>query len=291
MKHIIPCILVILLIASVLGGCFSQQFPAGGIAATTLPVYQFTSLLCQGTGIPVTRLINESVSCLHDYSLSVSQVKAVESADLVVISGGGMEAFMEDLLSGKTLIDASSNIQLTDSCQEEGHEGHHHEADPHIWLFPANAAAMAQTICDELCKVYPSHEKTFLANLQPLLTQLQDLQVYGQAQLSGLSCRELVTFHDGFSYFAHSFDLTILQAIEEESGSEASAKELIELIELVDRHHLPAVFIEENGSVSAADVISAETGAKIYTLSMAISGDDYFAAMYRNIDAVKEALV
>ncbi len=290
MKQIIPCILVILLVASALVGCSSPQPPAGGIAATTLPVYQFTSLLCQGTDIPVTRLINESVSCLHDYSLSVSQVKALEGADLVVISGGGTEAFMEDLLSGKTVIDASSRVQLLEGCNEEGHEGHRHEADPHIWLSPANAVTMAQTICYELCKVYPSHEKTFQTNLQSLLTQLQDLQAYGQSRLSGLPCRELVTFHDGFAYFAHSFDLTILQAIEEESGSEASAKELIELIELVNGHGLPAIFIEENGSVSAANVISAETGAKIYTLSMAISGDDYFAAMYRNIDAVKEAL-
>ena len=45
-----------------------------------------------------------------------------------------------------------------------------------------------------------------------------------KTSLESLSCRELITFHDGFSYFADAFDLTILRAMEEEAGSEASAR-------------------------------------------------------------------
>ena len=100
----------------------------------------------------------------------------------------------------------------------------------------------------------------------------------------------MVTFHDGFAYFADAFSLTILEAIEEESGSEASAKDLIHLIEEVEHHDLPAVFTEKNGSPSAAQVISRETGAGIYALDMAMSGESYFEAMYHNIDTIKEAL-
>ena len=71
---------------------------------------------------------------------------------------------------------------------------------------------------------------------------------------------------------------------------EASAQELKHLITVVQEHNLPAIFIEINGSVSDADVISRETGAKVYALDMAMSGDSYFDAMYRNIDTIKEAL-
>ena len=81
-----------------------------------------------------------------------------------------------------------------------------------------------------------------------------------------------------------------LDAIEEESGSEASARELIHLIEEVEYHQLPAVFIEKSGSSSAADIISRETGCSVFTLDMAMSGESYFDAMYHNIDSVKEAL-
>jgi len=116
------------------------------------------------------------------------------------------------------------------------------------------------------------------------------LQADGKKQLQDLKTRELITFHDGFSYFAESFDLHIVKAVEEESGSEASAKELIELIDLVNSKQLPAIFTEVNGSVAAAKVIAAETGVKICSLNMAMAGESYFEAMYHNIRTIKEAL-
>ena len=282
-------ILVLALVGAMLGGCVAQGETAD-IAATTLPVYQFTSMIVEGTGLTVTRLVTESVSCLHDYSLNVSQVKAVEAADLVVISGAGLEDFMADLLSGKDTVDASEGIALLESCHDHDHEGHRHENDPHIWLSVPNAKAMAKNIYNGLCAAYPEHSEAFRDNMTGLMQQLSALESYASEQLGDLSCRELVTFHDGFTYFADSLNLTILAAVEEESGSEASSQELIELIELVRQHKLPGIFMEENGSDAAAKTISAETGVNLYILNMAMAGDDYFSAMYHNIDTVREAL-
>ena len=277
-----------------LSGCARQEAPAQ-VAATTLPVYEFTSRLCDGTGITVSRLVTENVSCLHDYSLNVRQVKAAEAAEVIVISGAGLEEFMDDILHNKAVIDASEGIDLSEisTVHEHEHEhdhAHSHEEDPHIWLSPANAKIMAANICESLCRQYPSHSDIFQQNLSSLIADLDTLEAYGQAQLSILRHHDLITFHDGFGYFAEAFGLHILEAVEEESGSEASAQELKHLITVVQEHNLPAIFIEINGSVSAADVISRETGAKVYALDMAMSGDSYFDAMYHNIDTIKEAL-
>ena len=95
MKKVFIILLSLLLTA--LAGCADSGEPAQ-IAATTLPVYEFTSRLCDGTPLTVTRLVTEEVSCLHDYSLNVKQVKAAEAAELIVISGAGLEEFMEDIL-------------------------------------------------------------------------------------------------------------------------------------------------------------------------------------------------
>lgn len=285
--------LFLIIFIILLSGCARQEAPAQ-VAATTLPVYEFTSRLCDGTGITVSRLVTENVSCLHDYSLNVRQVKAAEAAEVIVISGAGLEEFMEDILSNKSTIDASVGIDLLESTvheheHEHGHD-HDHEEDPHIWLSPANAKIMAANICENLCHQYPSHSDIFQQNLSSLIADLDTLEAYGQAQLSTLRHHDLITFHDGFGYFAEAFGLQILEAVEEESGSEASAQELKHLITVVREHDLPAIFIEINGSVSAADVISRETGAKVYALDMAMSGVSYFDAMYRNINTIKEAL-
>ena len=80
------CFLLFLLIAALLCGCAAHQPPAQ-IAATTLPVYEFTARLCDGTPLTVTQLVTEPVSCLHDYSLNVRQARAAEAAELIVITG------------------------------------------------------------------------------------------------------------------------------------------------------------------------------------------------------------
>ena len=149
---------------------------------------------------------------------------------------------------------------------------------------------MAKNICNALIAAYPTHANIFDANYLKLEQQLNELQLYGSTQLKDISCRKLITFHDGFSYFAKAFDLTIVKAVEEESGAEASAAELIELIEIVNEEQLPAIFIERNGSNSAANVVARETGADIFMLDMCISGNSYFDAMYHNINTIKEAL-
>ncbi len=283
-------LLSLLLLLCFFSGCSSV--PPAQIAATTLPVYEFTTRLCQGTNLTVTRLVTEQVSCLHDYSLNVSQVKAAEAAETIVISGAGLEEFLHGVIGEEKVIDASFGLELI--CPEEehdhGHEGHHHESDPHIWLSPVNAKVMAQNISLGLSREYPAYTSIFEENLAALLSDLDTLQSYGEDTLAQLSCRELVTFHDGFAYMADAFDLTILKAVEEESGREASAKELIEMIRLVDEHQLPAIFTEKSGSVSAAGIIARETDCRSFALDMAMAGDSYFEAMYHNIDTIQEAL-
>ena len=274
-------------------GC-QQKTNTTYVAATTLPVYEFTAALCEGTGIQVARLITENVSCLHDYTLQVSQMRAMEGAQLTVISGAGLEDFLDDVLAASSkIVDASAGISIIHSDHEhhDDHEHDHaHHNDPHYWLSPANAIIMANNICAALKESFPQYTERFSDNCQALEQKLLALQTYGENTLKNLSCRDLITFHDGFSYFAASFDLTILKAMEEESGSEASAGELIELIELVKENELPAIFTEENGSDAAATIVSRETGVPVFQLNMAMAGDSYFDAMYHNINTIKEAM-
>ena len=290
MKRLSVIIICLLIILSV--GC--TRTTNYDIVATTLPVYDFTNFLCEGTDLSVGRLVTENVSCLHDYTLHVGQMRMIEEADAIVISGVGLESFLADALHSQNLIDASKQVHLhsADHLHEHhdtSHE-HSHDTDPHIWLSPENAKIMCENICSELTALYPEHQEVFQKNLTALLKKLDELLEYGGRQLSNLSFYELITFHDGFAYFAESFDLTILEAIEEESGSEASASEIIHLVELVETNALPAIFIERSGSNACAGIIHAETDAQIYTLDMAMAGDSYFDAMYHNIDTIKEAL-
>ena len=282
-------LLIIAILCLLLAGCRTQPAESQ-IVATTMPVYTICRELCQGTDLSVTQLIQDDVSCLHNYTLQVGQMQLLERSEVVVTNGAGLEDFLEDALSSvKRKIDASQGIDLY--CKDEfDHEDHHHDNDPHIWLSPVLASQMADNICRELSGFYPEHSSIFENNLTELNNKLARLLSYGQEQLSTLSTRNMITFHDGFHYFAQCFDLNIVAAIEEESGSETSAANLIKLIQIMKEYDLPAVFTEVNSSTASANIVASETGVKTYTLDMSVSQGDYFEIMYRNIDTVKEAL-
>lgn len=285
MKRTLIFILAILLCTNFLACSHAAN---SEIATTTLPVYELTTRLCDGTGLTVSRIIAENVSCLHDYTLQPSQMKALEAAELTVCSGAGLEDFMADIMPANAL-DASAGISLLCSDHHEHSGEHHHDNDPHVWLSPENGKIMAENIYTALCQQFPLHAERFTANFDQLINDFDTLISYGQQELSSLSCNSLVTFHDGFAYMAEAYGLTVLHSMEEESGSEASAKELIAICNCVAANHIPAIFIERNGSDRAAAIVSEETGAKIYTLDTGMS-DGYFDAMYHNIHTLKEAL-
>ena len=276
-------IALLVLCAMLLTACGTTPQTGGPtVAATTAPLAQFLEALCENTDIRVDLVISEPVSCLHDYSLTVGQMRTIGSADCLFLSGAGLEEFMADALSqAKATVDCSQNLEL---WELDG------ESDPHIWLAPKNAEVMAKNAADGLTALYPQYGDTFRKNLAALIARLEDLQQYGEDALKDLSCRELITFHDGFAYFAGAFDLTILASIEEESGSEASAKSLAEISTLVESHNIPVVFMEANGSTAGAEAIARETGCGLSTLSTGLGGGDYFDILRQNIDAVKEAL-
>ena len=85
------------------------------IAATTYPVYTLLeTLTAPMEQVEVSLVVDQQVSCLHDYTLSVDDMRTLESADVIVINGAGLEAFMTDALStvDAPVIDCSQGIEL-----------------------------------------------------------------------------------------------------------------------------------------------------------------------------------
>ena len=284
---------LLLLSACTPGAAAPGSQPSDGvlhIAATTWPVYCFTTAVTKELeNVQVTPVLNVQTSCLHDYTLTVDDMKTLEGADVVVLNGAGLEDFMSDALgaSSAQTIDASAGIELL--TLPDG------STDPHIWMDPDRAAMMVQNIATGLSKLDPARADDFQNNADIALDTLAGLAAKGRDTLAELDCREMITFHDGFGYFADTFNLTILKAIEEEEGSEASAKDINEIVSLIQDHRLPAIFVEVNGSDATAQAIARETGVEVAQLSMIMSGsgsglEPYVEAMSQNIGTVRTAL-
>ena len=285
------------------------------ILATTYPVYLFTTAVTQGAdGVEVSLLVNSQTSCLHDYTLTTTDMKAIEGADVIVMNGVGLEDFMSDALaqSASAVIDCSQGIDLLPALGHEGH-GHDTEWDPHIWMDPDRAARMVDNAAQGLSALDPRNRAVYEANAQAAQELLSPggtgsaarslcALATGRDALSDVvSHTGFIAFHDGFQYFTAAFGLDLLKSIEEEEGSEASAADIREIVGLIEEYRLPAIFTEKNGSDATAGAIAREVGwpMAIPQLDMLMSGtaledrqgvQAYMDLMEQNIQIVAEAL-
>ena len=306
MKKILSILLAACLMIA--AGCSTRQSEEESrlnVVASTYPVYLFVSAVCDGVeGVTVDRLNTGETSCLHDYTLSVDDMRMLEKADVVVLNGAGLEDFMSDALatSSAQVIDCSEGVELLENLahdHEEGDEedhGHGHY-DPHIWMEPQNAVTMVENLYQGLSGIDPEYEGQYRENMtgatclisswdSAMKDILQEVRRDADVTISGL-----ITFHDGFQYFAKAFDMPLLAAIEEEAGSEASAKEITEITQLVKEYELPVIFTEVNGSDATAQAISRETGCQVSQLTMLMDGPDselssYYDGLKSNISAI-----
>ena len=324
-KSILPIILTL----SLLTACGTTTPPETNedtttILASTYPIYILANALTVGIpDVTIEMLGTGTSSCLHDYTLSVSDMKVLEQADILTLNGAGLEDFMDDALnhSSAIVISAADGVTPTTSTSTHNHgeddilehdthehDTHEHEGednlDPHFWLDPIAYESMMDTIAVGLVDALPEFADTIQSNADEIRDPLVSLVSQGQADLASLENRELITFHDGFSYFAHRFDLELLTSIEEEAGSEASAQEIAEIIALIDEHDINAIFTETNGSDSTAKAISRETGCAVASLNLLMSGAEiesgltsleiistyYISIVEKNLATIMEAL-
>ena len=253
------------------------------ITAATYPVYLMVCAVTEGAdGVRVERLNTGSVSCLHDYTLSVSDMKKIDRADVLALSGAELEDFMDDALalSSAAVIDCSAGVELLVSeghdHEEHGHDHDHGHYDAHYWMAPANAQVMVDDLLAGLLPLLPDQADRLRANADRARAALLDCDTAARRLLAGTAgdLPGLITFHDGFAYFAHAYGLPLLCSIEEEAGSEASAKEIVEITRLVREHGIPVIFTEVNGSDATANAIARETGCAVARLSMLMDGPD-----------------
>ena len=275
------------------------------IVTSFYPMYIMTINITNGIdSVQVDNMAGQQTGCLHDYQLQSRDMQNLQKADAFVINGAGMESFMDKVfqqLPDLPVITASEGIPLL--CAEEGHshdeeEEHDHaeeEMNPHVWVSITNAAAEVRTIARGLAEADPEHAQEYLENAEIYRAKLFSLRDEMHRALDGVSDKRIITFHEAFPYFAEEFDLEIVKVINREPDSQPSAKELADTIRLIRETDVKAVFAEPQYSESAANIVAAESGANMYFLDPATTGendpDAYLRAMEQNLETLKLALV
>ena len=286
---------------------FLVLFPCLALSETVVtsfyPVWMMTLNLTRGLEdhVTVRNLAAPSVGCLHDYQLQTSDMKVLSGADVFLVNGAGMEAFLPEIaraLPDLPVIEASEGIGLLESGDAvEILEAEEEEVNSHLWLDPARAIRMAENIAAGLVRLMPEDEPVISANLQDYRSRLEILDQRLREGLEDLPRRDIVTFHEAFPYFAAAYGLHVVAVVNREPGEVLTPAQMVVLVREISRLGNPPLFVEPQYTDLSAQTLSRETGSSVWSLDPMVTGpeedvpfDYYETVMLRNMDTLIEAL-
>ena len=288
--------LALILLTFTLVGCGGEKKDDGKLKIVTsfYPIYLETMNITRGvSGVEVVNMTPPQTGCLHDYQLTPEDMKLLETADIFVVNGLGMENFLDKVIEARPnlkIINASDTPEIV-PIMEDG------QPNPHVWLSITYAIAQVKNISSKLCELDPKHVDTYKRHTLDYVDELTTLRDEIHLSLTMLPNKEIVTFHEAFPYLAAEFGLKIAAVIEREPGTEPTPQELAETIEKINSLPVKIIFTEPQYSSKAAETIARETGAQIFELDPIVTGEakpenlpDYVERMLNNVIVLAKAL-
>jgi zinc/manganese transport system substrate-binding protein len=279
----------VLVLAACGGGSGSS---AGGgrdrlrVVATTTQLADFARQV-GGARIELTQLLKPNTDP-HEYEPRPRDVQAVASADLVLRSGGEIDAWMSDVVE-----QAGGSAEVVDVGAGRPYAAH----EPHWWHDPRNAEYAVVRIRDVLTRADGADRGTFARAAAAYLLRLHSLDAGIAGCMASVppAQRTMVTDHDAFGAFAARYGVTVVGAVIPARSTQAqpSAGELSRLAAVIRREHVRAVFPETSVNARLAKAIARETGASsqyaLYGDTLGPKGSDgatYVQSEIHNADAM-----
>lgn len=203
----------------------------------------------------------------HDFEPKPSDMRAVATADVVLLSAKHMEGYLGRLKEATNakgrLVEVGNalpSLQLTVQHGDHSHDGE----DPHWWHSIRNIARATKLVRDELIRVSPTDKAAFTASTSAYLAKLEALDKWVKAKVAELprDRRKLVTNHDAFGYFAKDYGFTVMPIAGVSKNAQPGSKAVAELIEAIKKAGVKAVFSEDVANPKVVQELTKETGAK-----------------------------
>jgi ABC-type Zn uptake system ZnuABC Zn-binding protein ZnuA len=223
----------------------------------TTPIVGDLATQVSSDDVEVTTLLSADTDP-HEYEPRPEDIEALAEADLVVASGGDLDEWISGALDDSG--SAAESLDLTERISPGLIDD-----DPHWWQDPRRAGSAAAAIADSIGELDDPDSDAISAEARDYLREIHDTDAAIESCFESVPVadRKLVTDHDAFGYLADRYDIEIVGAVIPATTTEAqaSAGELAELRETIEREDVKAVFPEASVTTDLAEAIADETGA------------------------------
>lgn len=172
-------------------------------------------------GVAIPEVLLPPGASPHNYALRPSDVRKVQSVDLLYWIGPDMEGFLPRVLNGRTLpsiaIQELPGLKLrhfaedsqshAEDADEHDHDHRPGTLDAHLWLSPVNARVIAEKMAADLSAADPANAARYQSNTKAFDERLDALDLRLKARLAGVAGKPYFVFHEAFDYFEDAYGL------------------------------------------------------------------------------------
>jgi zinc transport system substrate-binding protein len=181
----------------------------------------------------------------------------------------------------KTIAGQNPGLQVVECCAQMVRDG-----DPHTWVDPNNARAMAAQIKEVLSRRLPEGATSIAANYAALAADLEQLDRDILTILNNRRTDYFIVSHSGWRYFADAYGLRQLAL--DDNGREKGPRGLADLVTLARREGIRTVFIQAQHPTGAAYTLARELDAAAVTIDNL--AEDYIDNLYQVSKLIAGAL-
>ncbi|MCW8274314.1 zinc ABC transporter substrate-binding protein [Pseudomonas sp. PCH199] len=172
-------------------------------------------------GVAIPEVLLPPGASPHNYALRPSDVRKVQSVDLLYWIGPDMEGFLPRVLNGRTLPSvavqdlpgmklrrfAEDSHSHAEEADEHDHDHRPGSLDAHLWLSPINARVIATKMASDLSAADPANAARYQSNLKAFDERLDALDLRLKKRLAGVEGKPYFVFHEAFDYFEDAYGL------------------------------------------------------------------------------------
>jgi len=268
---------------------------------TTTSIFADLAKMALGDAAHIESIIPAGAD-VHTFEPSPSDVEKIQSADLIIANGLGLDSWIQSLIDAAGKGEADT-LLLGEGLDQESGWVYLSNAetpgtfDPHIWLDPKGAVLYVQRIADHVSRNAPDLAQRIAATSADGITKINAIDADLAVDFAAIDPdqRKIVTMHDAFGYFARAYGIEIVGVAVASPGQDPSAQEIRALIDAIREAGVTALFSEVQLPSKVLDQIAAETGATVlqdlYSDALGASpADSYLGVMRTNADAILGAL-
>ncbi|MFC7550495.1 zinc ABC transporter substrate-binding protein AztC [Plantactinospora sp. GCM10030261] len=240
----------------------------------------------------------------HSFGISAREAHAMQTADLVVYNGLGLE---EGVLRHVEAAKAEKVPTVEVGAGIDPMEYQDGDAaglpDPHFWTDPTRMVTAVRLLADEILEHVDGVDgRAVRERADAYAKRVGELEADLARRFAAIPAerRVLVTNHHVFGYLADRYDLRVVGAIIPSGTTLASpsSSDLASLVTAIRTHRVPAIFVDTSQPAKLAEVLVSEAGIRVEvtalyseSLSEADGGAPSYLEMMRfNTEAIIDGL-